>query len=42
MIQVYNEVLFSHKKRKKWNDAICSNMDGSRCYHTKWGNSKRQ
>ena len=24
---------------KKWNNAICSNMDGSRGYHTKWSKS---
>ena len=23
--------------KKKWNDAIYSNIDGSRDYHTKWG-----
>ena len=22
--------------KKEWNDAICSNMDGSGDYHTKW------
>ena len=30
----YNGILLSHKK--EWNDAICSNMDGSRDYYTKW------
>ena len=30
---------FSHKK--EWNDAICSNMDGTRGYHTKWSQSDR-
>ena len=33
-IQVYNKIFFSHT-HKKWNDAICSNMDGYRGYHTK-------
>ena len=27
---------------KKWNIAICSNMDGPRDYHTKWGKSDRE
>ena len=25
--------------KKEWNNAICSNMDGSRHYHTKWSKS---
>ena len=33
MIHVYNGILLSHKK--EWNNAICSNMDGPRDYHTK-------
>ena len=28
-----NGILLSHKE--EWNDAICSNMDGTRYYHTK-------
>ena len=32
------EYLLSHKK--EWNNA-CSNMDGSRDYHTKWSQSQR-
>ena len=35
---IYNGILLSHKK--EWNDAICSNIDGSRDYQTKW--SQRQ
>ena len=31
---VYNGILLSHKK--EWNNAICSNVDGPRDYHTKW------
>ena len=27
---------------KEWNDAICSNMDGPRNYHTKWSKSERE
>ena len=34
---IYNGILLSHKK--EWNNAICSNMDATRDYHTKW--SKR-
>ena len=26
---------------KKWNKAICSHMDGPRCYHIKWIKSKK-
>ena len=28
--------------KKKLNNAICSNKDGPRDYHTKWGKSERQ
>ena len=34
VICIHNEILLSHKK--EWNNAICSNMDGPREYHTKW------
>ena len=27
---------------KKWNNAICSNMDGPRNYNTKWNKSERE
>ena len=27
--------------KKEWNNAICSNMDGYRDYHTKWGKSSQ-
>ena len=27
---------------KKWNNAICSNVDGPRDYHTKWSKSERE
>ena len=27
--------------QKKWNDAICSNVDGPRNYHTKWSQTKK-
>ena len=28
--------------KKQWNNAICSNMDGPRDYHTKWSKSDRE
>ena len=34
MVHIHNEVPLSHLK--KWNNAICSNMEGLRAYHTKW------
>ena len=40
VIYVYNGKLLSHKK--EWNNAICSNMDWSRDYHTKWNKSDRE
>ena len=27
--------------KKEWNNAICSNLDGPRYYHTKWSKSER-
>ena len=27
--------------KKEWNNAICSNMDGSRDYHTEWSKSEK-
>ena len=28
--------------KKKWNNAICSNMDGLSDYHTKWSKSDKE
>ena len=28
--------------KKEWDNAICSNMDGPRDYHTKWSKSERE
>ena len=28
--------------KKKWNNVVCSNMDGPRDYHTKWSESDRE
>ena len=36
----HNGTLLSHKK--EWNNAICSNMDGPRYYHTKQSKSERE
>ena len=33
-------MLLSHKK--EWNNAICSNMDGPKDYHTRWSKSDRE
>ena len=40
VIHIYNGILLSLKK--EWNNAICSNMDGPRDYHTKWSESDRE
>ena len=37
---IYKEILLSHKK--EWNNAIYSNMDGPRDYHTKWSKSEME
>ena len=37
MVYIYNGILLSHQK--EWNNAICSNTDATREYHTK---SERQ
>ena len=28
--------------KKEWNNAICSNMDGPRDYHTKWNKPDKE
>ena len=40
MVHIYSEILLSHKKEQ--NNAIFSNMDGPRNYHTKWGKSEEE
>ena len=40
VVHRYNGILLSHKKER--NNAICSNMDGPRDYHTKWSKSERE
>ena len=39
MVHIYNGILLGHKK---WNNAICSNMDAIRNSHTKWSKSERE
>ena len=40
MAHMYNGILISHKK--KWNWAICSEVDGPRVCHTDWSKSERE
>ena len=40
VVYIYNGILLRHKE--EWNNAICSNMDGPRDYHTKWRKSERE
>ena len=40
VVYTYNGILLSHKK--EWNNAICSNMDGPRDYHTLWNKPVRE
>ena len=39
MVSIDNGILLSHKK--EWNNAIYSNIDGLRDYHTKWSKSDK-
>ena len=38
-LYIHNGILLSHNK--EWNNAIFSNMDGPRDYHTKWSKSDK-
>ena len=40
VVHKYSGVLLSHKKEQ--NNAICSNMDWPRDYHTEWSKSDRE
>ena len=40
MVHIYNGILLSNKKEQ--NNAICSNMDATRDYQTKWSKSERE
>ena len=37
---IYNGILLNHKE--EWNNAICSNMDGTKDYHSKCSKSDRE
>ena len=40
-IYIYKIWNITHSaKKKEWNNAICSNLDGPRDYHTQWSKSK--
>ena len=39
VVHIYNRILLCHKK--EWNNAICSNMDGPRDYHTEWSQTEK-
>ena len=38
VVHTYNGILLGHKK---WNNAICSNMDRPRDYHTEWSHKEK-
>ena len=40
MVHIYHGILLSHKTEQ--NNAICSNMDRPRDYHTDWSKSNRE
>ena len=40
VVHIYNKILLGHKEEQ--NNAICSNMDGPRDYHTKWSKSDEE
>ena len=39
VVHIYNENYLTIKK--EWSNAICSNMDGPRDYHTKWSKTEK-
>ena len=40
VVHVFNRI--GTQPYKKWNNAICSNMDGARAYHSKWSKPGRK
>ena len=42
MWYIYTMEYYSAIEKKEWNNALCSNMDGPRDYHTKWSKSDRE
>ena len=39
-VHIYSRILLSHKKEQ--NNTVCSNMDATRDYHTKWIKSEKE
>ena len=39
VVHIYNGILLSH--RKEWKNAISSNIQGARNYHTKWNKPEK-
>ena len=42
VVHIYCTMEYHSAIKKEWNNAICSNMDGPRDYHTKWSKSERE
>ena len=42
MWYTYTMEYYSALKKKELNNAVCSNMDATRDYHTKWSKSERE
>ena len=40
VVHIYSGILLSHNKEQ--NNAICSDMDGPRDFHTEWSKSDRE
>ena len=40
VVCLYNGILLNHKT--EWNNTICSNMDETRDYHTRWSKPDRE
>ena len=41
VVHIKNGMLLSHKKESNNNNTICSNMDATREYHTKWSQKEK-
>ena len=43
MVHIYKGILLTiENNERKWNNAICNDIDGPRDYHTEWSNSERE
>ena len=40
VVHIHNGILLAHNK--EWNNVICSNIDDTKDYHTKWNKSERE